>query len=141
MDRRKFLKSTCTLGLGIAGTAVLLDSCKKNSTNSASPQGPTVNFQIDMNQVGYTSLKTMGNAISANGVLIVNTGNGGYTAIAQTCTHNGCKVGYNKSGNNFLCPCHNGMFDINGKVMAGPPPAPLKKYTVTNNSDVLTIAG
>jgi cytochrome b6-f complex iron-sulfur subunit len=139
MDRRKFIKSTCAIGLGITGTAVLLESCKKTQ-NSITPQGPTVNFQLNLNQPANLALNSTGGAVSSNGVIVVNTG-GGYTAIAQSCTHNGCSVGYSSSGNNFICPCHNGVFDINGNVTSGPPPAPLKKYVVTKNAAVLTIAG
>jgi cytochrome b6-f complex iron-sulfur subunit len=139
MDRKKFIKSTCALGLGITGVALLLESCKKTQ-NATTPQGPTVNFQLNLNQPANTALNSTGGAVSANGVLVVNIG-GAYTAIAQSCTHNGCNVGYNSSGNNFICPCHNGVFDINGNVTSGPPPAPLKKYVVTKNAAVLTIAG
>lgn len=140
MDRRKFIKSTCAIGLGITGTAALLESCKKTQS-STTPQGPTVNFQLNLNQTANSALNSTGGTLSSNGVLIVNTGNGGYTAIAQTCTHNGCSVGYSVSGNNFICPCHSGVYDINGNVTSGPPPAPLKKYVVTKNGVILTIAG
>ena len=28
------------------------------------------------------------------------------------------------------CPCHNGMYDLNGAVVSGPPPKPLDEYVV-----------
>ncbi|TDI85191.1 MAG: hypothetical protein E2O78_04900 [Caldithrix sp.] len=28
------------------------------------------------------------------------------------------------------CPCHDGVFDVNGNVVSGPPPRPLQKYEV-----------
>ena len=138
MDRRLFLKTSCTL-CGLAGTVAFIESCKKNKI-STTPQGPTVNFTLDLSQPANTSLNTSGNSLASQGVIIVNTG-GTFTAIAQRCTHAGCSVAYAKSSNNFVCPCHGGTFDINGKVTGGPPPAPLKKYTVTQNGNILTVAG
>jgi cytochrome b6-f complex iron-sulfur subunit len=121
-------------GLGISGIA-FLQSCKKGD-----PQGPTVNFTLDLSQTGNAALNNSGGSLPSNGVVVVNTGNS-FTAIAQQCTHNGCSVGYTSSSNNFICPCHNGTFDINGNVTGGPPSVALKKYTVTKNGNLLKIAG
>jgi cytochrome b6-f complex iron-sulfur subunit len=140
MDRRNFLKTSCVLyASGVAGTALFIESCKKNNT-SATPQGPTVNFILDLTLPANASLNTLNGSVASNGVVVVNTGSS-YIAIAQSCTHNGCSVAYNQSGNDFVCPCHGGTFDTNGNVTAGPPPAPLKKYTVVKNGNVLTVSG
>lgn len=138
MDRRNFLKSTGTVcGLAIVAPAVLLESCQKSSLT---PQGPAVNFTIDLTQPANFNLKSSGGSLSTHGVVVVNNG-GTYTAVAQACTHQGCSVAYNKSGNDFVCPCHGGVYDISGNVVSGPPPAPLKKYSVTQNGDILTVNG
>jgi len=138
MNRRNFLKSTgVACGIAMLTPAVLLESCQKLSLT---PEGPTVNFTIDLTQPANFSLKSSGGSLSTHGVVVVNTG-GAYTAVAQSCTHQGCSVAYNKSGNDFVCPCHGGTYDINGNVIAGPPPAPLKTYTVTQNGDILTVSG
>jgi len=45
-------------------------------------------------------------------------------ALSGVCTHMGCLLKYNRKG--FIeCPCHGGRFDLNGTVIAGPPPKPL----------------
>lgn len=54
----------------------------------------------------------------------------GFTALSAICTHLGCLVKWSASQNEFLCPCHAGVFDANGQVVSGPPPAPLPKYAV-----------
>lgn len=138
MDRRKFIRRTCAMcALGIAGPILLLESCQKIDM---SPQGPTVNFTVDLSKSSYSALKTSGGSIALNGVVIVNTA-GSFIAVAQSCTHNGCSVSYNKAGNDFVCPCHGGIYDTSGNVTSGPPPAPLKSYAVTRSGNVLTIAG
>jgi len=138
MDRKLFLKTSCAL-CGLAGAVAFIESCKKNKM-STTPQGPTVNFTLDLSQPANASLNTSGNSLASQGVIIVNMG-GAYIAIAEACTHAGCNITYAKSSNNFVCPCHGGTFDTNGKVTGGPPLAPLKKYTVTQSGTILTIAG
>jgi cytochrome b6-f complex iron-sulfur subunit len=139
MDRRNFLKTSGALcGLSI-GLAAFIESCKKDNT-SATPQGPTVNFTLDLTQSANNSLNTPGGSVASHGVVVVNSG-GSFIAIAQSCTHNGCSVAYNLGGNDFVCPCHGGTYDTNGNVTSGPPPAPLKKYTVIQNGNILTISG
>jgi menaquinol-cytochrome c reductase iron-sulfur subunit len=45
--------------------------------------------------------------------------------FSSTCTHLGCGVTYNAEQKQFHCPCHGGVFDEDGRVVAGPPPQPL----------------
>ncbi len=62
-------------------------------------------------------------------MLLVNT-NEGLKAISTTCTHLGCKSYWEPENTRFFCPCHDGVFDVNGNVVSGPPPRPLDKYEV-----------
>jgi cytochrome b6-f complex iron-sulfur subunit len=140
MNRRDFLKSSgAVCGISALGTLAFLESCQKDNT-STTPQGPNVNFTIDLTQPIYSALNNSGGSVALNGVVIANIGTS-IVAIAQKCTHNGCSIGYNSAAKDFVCPCHGGTFDLNGNVTAGPPPSPLKVYTVTKNGDILTISG
>lgn len=47
------------------------------------------------------------------------------TVLSATCSHLGCLVNYSKEKGEFVCPCHGGRYDLSGKNIAGPPPAPL----------------
>jgi Rieske Fe-S protein len=49
-------------------------------------------------------------------------------AINAGCTHLGCIVTWDEDSRTFKCPCHNGMYDEEGRVISGPPPAPLKRH-------------
>jgi menaquinol-cytochrome c reductase iron-sulfur subunit len=54
-----------------------------------------------------------------------------FTAYSGTCTHLGCSFGYDKDRNQFVCPCHHGIFDVKtGQVLGGPPPRPLDTLPV-----------
>lgn len=62
-----------------------------------------------------------------------------YAAMSNICTHLGCRVRWVADRNQFFCPCHNGQFDKEGLVVAGPPPRPLDRYEVKVESDQLFI--
>lgn len=67
--------------------------------------------------------------LSGREVVLVNTDEG-LKAISTTCTHLGCKAYWEPDNDRFFCPCHDGVFDINGNVVSGPPPRPLDRYEV-----------
>jgi Rieske Fe-S protein len=62
-------------------------------------------------------------------IVLVNTDKG-LKAISTNCTHLGCKVYWEPDNVRFFCPCHNGVFDVNGGVVSGPPPRALDSYQV-----------
>ncbi|MEK6697511.1 MAG: ubiquinol-cytochrome c reductase iron-sulfur subunit [Nitrospirota bacterium] len=54
--------------------------------------------------------------------IVLNRPEKGFVAFSRVCTHLGCLVDYNKRKQLFLCPCHAGVFDLEGNVVSGPPP-------------------
>ncbi len=58
-------------------------------------------------------------------VFLVRTGESQVTALDSTCTHLGCRVGWDPEAQELRCPCHGGVYDRTGAVKSGPPPAPL----------------
>ena len=64
---------------------------------------------------------------------VVATAAGEYKAFSAVCTHAGCTVAFLKKTSQFQCPCHGGLYDAKtGKVLSGPPPAPLSAIAVKN---------
>jgi menaquinol-cytochrome c reductase iron-sulfur subunit len=60
-----------------------------------------------------------------------------YVAISTRCMHLGCPVRYVEASERFICPCHGGVYDIEGKVSGGPPVRPLDRfYTRVRNGEV-----
>ncbi len=51
----------------------------------------------------------------------------GVRALDSTCTHLGCRTRYDTERHQFVCPCHGGAYDVDGQVVAGPPPRPLRR--------------
>ena len=46
-------------------------------------------------------------------------------AMSQKCTHLSCVVYYEPDTQQMICPCHEGVFDVRGRVVEGPPQRPL----------------
>jgi len=55
---------------------------------------------------------------------------GSVLAMWHRCTHLGCTVPWRKDEDRFHCPCHGGIYNKKGEVLAGPPPRPLDLFPV-----------
>jgi Rieske Fe-S protein len=53
--------------------------------------------------------------------------------LSNSCAHLGCPVRWlvTEGVGEFLCPCHGGIYDINGDYIAGPPPRGMYRYNQT----------
>ncbi|MBI4728844.1 MAG: Rieske (2Fe-2S) protein [Acidobacteria bacterium] len=70
-------------------------------------------------------------------VFVVNHGKGQFTIFDVRCTHLGCPVNWDQKTKKFYSPCHDGVFDSEGRVLAGPPPRPLDRYEFKVEKGVL----
>lgn len=62
--------------------------------------------------------------------ILIHTADDHYRAFSGTCTHLNCTVQYRDDLKQIWCACHNGFYDLAGKVVSGPPPNPLEEYEV-----------
>jgi Rieske Fe-S protein len=70
---------------------------------------------------------------SKQSVVYIDREGEGYRALSATCSHLGCRVTWNEVKTQYLCPCHGGVYDREGRVVAGPPPAPLQRVNLRVN--------
>ncbi|HON85393.1 MAG TPA: ubiquinol-cytochrome c reductase iron-sulfur subunit [Syntrophorhabdaceae bacterium] len=61
-------------------------------------------------------------------------------ALKGVCTHMECNIAYKPEDKKFYCPCHKGWFDMDGKVLEGPPPKPLEFFEMTQEGEKLVVA-
>ncbi|MDP2710892.1 MAG: ubiquinol-cytochrome c reductase iron-sulfur subunit [Solirubrobacteraceae bacterium] len=60
-----------------------------------------------------------------------------FIAISTRCMHLGCPVRFVGASQRFICPCHGGVYDFEGKVSGGPPVRPLDRfYTRVRNGQL-----
>lgn len=72
--------------------------------------------------------------------ILINTPKGELKAFSAVCTHLNCTVQYEKDSSIIWCACHNGKFDLNGRVISGPPPKALEEYSVSLRGDEVIVA-
>jgi Rieske Fe-S protein len=68
-------------------------------------------------------------------VLVLEDADGELHALDAKCTHEGCTVRYQPDNAIIWCACHNGRFDLQGRVLAGPPPRPLARHAVQRDDE------
>lgn len=44
-----------------------------------------------------------------------------FRGYSDRCPHLGCRVHYTAGEDQYLCPCHAGVFDADGEAISGPP--------------------
>ena len=135
LDRRGWLRAVIGILVGaisavlgvVVGGAVLSPSFARREENWV-PAGPLRDLDDNVptpvtvrvaRQDGYYE------AVDAQVVFLIKAESGSVRALSATCTHLGCHVNYDATAKLFKCPCHGGMYNADGKVVAGPPPRPL----------------
>jgi cytochrome b6-f complex iron-sulfur subunit len=72
--------------------------------------------------------------------LLIMTAEGEYRALSAVCTHLGCTVQYRNDLRQIWCACHNGLYDLNGRNVSGPPPRPLEVFSVHARGDDIVVS-
>ena len=73
-------------------------------------------------------------------VLLVRISESEWRAYSAVCTHLNCTVQYKDSSQQIWCACHNGLYNLTGQVVSGPPPKPLEPYDVHVRGEQLVVA-
>jgi len=60
-----------------------------------------------------------------------------FIAISTRCMHLGCPVRFVEAAERFICPCHGGVYNFEGKVDGGPPVRPLDRFYTEVRGDQL----
>jgi Rieske Fe-S protein len=62
-------------------------------------------------------------------------------AFDPVCTHQKCLVGYNPQAMRIECGCHKSHYNLDGEVLNGPAPAPLKRFpaSLSNNRVIVDL--
>jgi cytochrome b6-f complex iron-sulfur subunit len=92
--------------------------------------------------IGSESRMPLGEAmpldLGGQKILVLRTAEG-VVAFSRRCTDLGCLVSWSKEREQFLCPCHQGVFDKTGQNIAGPPPRPLDRFQIVRKGEQLYV--
>lgn len=72
--------------------------------------------------------------------LLVRLPDGEYRAFSATCTHLNCTVQFRQREHDIWCACHNGVYDLHGRNLSGPPPRPLEDYDVHVRGEEIVVS-
>lgn len=76
---------------------------------------------------------------AGSSAVAVRKRDGSIVVLSAVCTHLGCIVQWKKERQEFLCPCHAGLFTAEGTVVSGPPPKPLPPIPFSVADGVVTV--
>lgn len=71
--------------------------------------------------------------------LLIRTGQGEFKAFSAICTHLDCTVQYRNDSQQIWCACHNGIYDLRGRNVSGPPPRPLEEFKVNLREEEIVV--
>ena len=71
--------------------------------------------------------------------LVIHKKDGDFIALSAVCTHLGCIAKWHPDKYKIICPCHVGIFDVNGNVLSGPPPKPLPRFPFIVEKDKIVV--
>ena len=92
-------------------------------------RGPALGM-VEVGRVDEIPVWGSKKVVAGGGALFVVRTPKEFKAFSAICTHLGCVVSWDDQKKQIVCPCHAGIFDTDGKVIAGPPPRPLPAYSV-----------
>lgn len=72
--------------------------------------------------------------------IVIRTEGGDIRSFTAVCTHLGCTVQYRPDEKDIFCACHNGVYDLFGKNVSGPPPRPLEPYEVNIKGEQINVS-
>jgi menaquinol-cytochrome c reductase iron-sulfur subunit len=139
MGRRKFL--ACACGILAAPLAVVIGyplvaslvgtiyrksklQFSKTPGFSSAPEGQPIKLNFT-----YVETDAYLRTQTSQDVWVIKLAPSKATVFSPICPHMGCRTDWNPELKKFVCPCHNSVFSITGKVLGGPSPRPLDELT------------
>lgn len=139
ISRRSFLGGSALVVL-----PVLCGACTDNSAPVVDLP-PVTNKTIVVPLADFSDLMKVGGSVVGksvgypNAIVIAHVSDGMFAALDALCTHAGCNVGYNALNLSLDCPCHGSTYELDGTVIGGPAPRPLKKFTASSDGTNVTV--
>ncbi len=139
LNRRDFVKIVTTfLGsimaiiIGVPGIIYLISpALKENKLEDVVLLGPLENYPIGIpTKFSFTRKRINGweKTVKSYGVYVYRRNETQLIVFSDICTHLACIVKWQADIQEYVSPCHDGHFSIEGNVTKGPPPRPLDRY-------------
>ncbi len=141
LNRRDFVRVVTTFVgtviaavVGLPGIGFLVSPALRGQKSDAwIPLGPLANYPIGTPaKFSFTRSTVNGweKTVLSYGVFVVRKDEQQVKVLSNICTHLGCRISWHPDLQEYVSPCHDGHFDIDGNVTKGPPPRPLDQFEV-----------
>ena len=139
LDRRQFVNVVLTaLGtimgavIGLPAIGYLISPATKiQKKDDWVSLGPLENYTVGaptLFSFNRTTINGWEKTVNSYGAYVVRFSPDQLKVFSNMCTHLSCRVSWKEDRQEYICPCHDAHFDIQGGVLSGPPPKPLFEY-------------
>ena len=143
-SRREFIKKALYSLLALLSLGFLVPAVKMFAPVSSRDKELTFFPLLAEEEVPRFGVKKMELTFTVLGkerkarVFIVSS-SGGPVVFSAVCSHLGCLVSYHREKQEFVCPCHGGKYNLAGRNISGPPPAPLTRFPLKIENGMLLV--
>ncbi len=132
--RRSVLNFLLTVGgLGWLGSVLYPVISYLRPLPMQGPSGPVALTRAEVTKIERDKFAII--PVGTKRVIVLEDSSGELHALDAKCTHEGCTVRYVSGEALIWCACHNARFDLEGRVLGGPPPRPLSRHVVQRKAD------
>mgnify|MGYP001575915339 CR=1 FL=1 len=128
LSRRYFLEIVGAGAIGVAATGSIVLTGQFLSPNVL--REPATKFKVGLPEDFPPGSVTLS---KEQKVFIIRAREGYFYTLSAVCTHLGCIANWKSEDDIIVCPCHGSKFDKDGKVLEGPAPHPLPRFSMTLN--------
>jgi Rieske Fe-S protein len=134
--RRDFLSIAVGGSMAAFAVAVGYPVARFIEPHARPPSGTATVGKIEDFPIGQAKIVL----VAERPVLVIRTTDGQFRAFSAVCSHLQCVVNYVPERNQIECPCHQGIYSIDGQNISGPPPRPLEEMVVTVNEGSVIVS-
>ena len=77
--------------------------------------------------------------VSEKAIYIIRDTHGNLHVLSPVCSHLGCLISWRESQQQFVCPCHVGIFASDGSRISGPPPRSMDELESKIENGILKV--
>lgn len=137
-SRRRLINALLGTGLGATLLSVFYPVLRYLIPPQASEPSLT-EFELDIKTSDIKPNSARIVPLGSKPVLLIRDAQGELKALMATCTHLDCTVQYRPDRSDVWCACHNGVYDLAGRNVSGPPPRPLTSVAVNVRADKIVL--
>jgi Rieske Fe-S protein len=137
VSRREFARFLVAASVAVTGTGAVVSLwASMRTVNTGEPRRI-----VELDQLDVSSSYLFRYPTDDDPAILVHPDSETLLGFSQKCTHLGCVVFWAPGEQHFECPCHDGLFDLSGEPIAGPPERPLGRIVVEVRDGVIWAVG